>query len=71
METVGKTVVFFGACLVVLGLLLMYGHRIPFLGKLPGDIVIRKKHGQIHFPIVTCLLISLLLSFLFFIFKRR
>jgi len=48
--------------MVVVGLLLMYSDKIPLLGKLPGDIHIKKENTEFYFPIVTSLVLSLLLS---------
>ena len=61
-----------GLILVVLGLLISLGDRLPLkLGRLPGDIVIRGKNSTFYFPLVTCLLLSILLSFLVWLFGRR
>ena len=61
----------FGALLIVLGLIITLGERLPLrIGKLPGDIYVRGRHTTFYFPIVTCLLVSLVLSFLFWLFRR-
>ena len=61
-----------GAILIVAGLLVIAGDRLPIrLGRLPGDIVIRGKNSAFYFPIVTCLLISVVLSLLMWLFGRR
>jgi hypothetical protein len=62
MVGAGKTLVLFGILMVVVGLLLMYSDKIPLLGKLPGDIHIKKENTEFYFPIVTSLVLSLLLS---------
>jgi hypothetical protein len=62
MAGAGKTLVLFGILMVVVGLLLMYSDKIPLLGKLPGDIHIKKENTEFYFPIVTSLVLSLLLS---------
>jgi hypothetical protein len=55
----------------VLGLLLTIGERLPLhLGRLPGDIYVRGKHTSFYFPIVTCLLLSLVLSLAMWLFRR-
>jgi len=59
-----------GAVLLVVGLLLTFGPRIPGLGRLPGDIVWRKGHTTVYFPVVTCIVISLLLTLVFALFRR-
>lgn len=67
----GKLLIFLGIVLVLVGILVIYKVRIPFLGKLPGDIYIQGGNVQFYFPIVTCLVISLILSLLFYLFSGR
>ena len=62
MASVGKILILGGAFLGFLGLLLVFWERIPFLGKLPGDIFVRKGSFQFFFPIVTCIIISIVLT---------
>ena len=57
-EGIGKVLLIVGIVIVVLGLVLAFGGRIPFLGKLPGDILIKKDGVSFYFPIVTFLLLS-------------
>jgi len=57
-EGIGRILLILGIIVVVLGAVLAFGGRIPFLGKLPGDIVIKKDGVIFYFPIVTFLLIS-------------
>jgi len=61
-EGLGKLLIIIGIVIVVLGLLLALGGHIPFLGKLPGDILIKKDGITFYFPVVTLLLISLVLT---------
>jgi hypothetical protein len=73
MSEIGRLLLVLGIILVVVGLLLMYlpADRIPFVGRLPGDIVIKKKHVTIYFPIVTMVLVSLVLTLILnWLFKR-
>ena len=67
MTGFGKSLVMFGGVMVVVGLVLMLSDKIPFLGKLPGDIHIKKGQSEFYFPIVTSLVLSLLLSAIFWI----
>jgi hypothetical protein len=61
----GRTLLFFGGLLVLVGALLYFGGKLPFrLGRLPGDIVHRGEHTTFYFPIVTCLVLSAALSLL-------
>jgi hypothetical protein len=71
MASLGKIIVMAGVLLVVLGLILMVGENIPFIGKLPGDIHVQKKNFSFHFPITTCIILSLLLTLIFSLLRRR
>lgn len=61
MEENGKILLIVGGVIVVLGLILIFSPHIPFLGKLPGDIFIKRDGFSFYFPIVTLLLLSALL----------
>jgi len=68
----GKVLVVFGVALVAVGALLALGVRLPGrLGRLPGDIIIRRENFTFYFPLVTCLLLSVVLSLLFWFVGRR
>ena len=58
----GKLLILIGAITVLLGLILLFAGKIPYLGKLPGDIVIRKENYAVYFPLVTSLILSLVLT---------
>ncbi len=60
----------FGIVLVGVGLLLTLVGKIPWLGRLPGDIHYKTDHVTVYFPIITCLLISTVLGLLFYLFRR-
>ncbi|HXG37205.1 MAG TPA: DUF2905 domain-containing protein [Bacteroidota bacterium] len=62
MVGIGKLLVLLGAVLVVIGLVLMVAPKIPFLGKLPGDIHIKKDNFEFYFPLATSIVLSLVLS---------
>jgi len=69
--SMGRKLIALGVFLVVLGLLLTFGERLPLrLGRLPGDIYVRGKHTGFYFPIVTCLLLSVVLSLAMWLFRR-
>ncbi|MDH4158214.1 MAG: DUF2905 domain-containing protein [candidate division Zixibacteria bacterium] len=51
-------------------MVLLFFDRIPFLGKLPGDISFRSGHTRIYFPIVTCIVISVILSIILNLFRK-
>jgi len=58
----GKILLLIGVFLLVLGLLFIFWQRIPFLGKLPGDIFLQKGNLRLFFPIATCVIISIVLT---------
>ncbi len=62
--------VMLGAVIVLLGLALWSGFGAGWLGRLPGDIRIERGHSAFYFPIVTCIIISVVLSLLFSFFRR-
>jgi Protein of unknown function (DUF2905) len=69
--SVGRMLIVLGVFLVVLGLLLTIGEKLPLrLGRLPGDIYVRGKHTGFYFPIVTCLFLSVILSLAMWLFRR-
>jgi len=67
---IGKMLILLGVVIVVVGLLLLFIEKIPFLGKLPGDLSFKWGNSRVYFPIVTCLVISVILSLIFSYFKR-
>jgi hypothetical protein len=72
MQGLGRTLIAIGAILVIAGLLLTLGARLPFrIGRLPGDIVIRGKNSVFYFPLMTCLALSLVLSLVMWLAGRR
>jgi len=73
MNQVGKLLIIFGVVFIVVGVLLTVAGKFPFLdkiGRLPGDIIIRREHFTFYFPWVTCLLIILIFFILFNLFRR-
>lgn len=66
----GRVLMIAGGVLVAVGLLLTLVGKAPFLGRLPGDIVYRKGSFAFYFPIVTCIVLSLLVTLLFSLFRR-
>ncbi|HEY3277095.1 MAG TPA: DUF2905 domain-containing protein [Syntrophorhabdaceae bacterium] len=70
MQGMGKMLVLAGIVLVVVGLAFMFGDKIPFLGKLPGDIYVKKERFSFYFPLTTSIIISIILTILFSIFRK-
>jgi len=68
----GRMLILAGIVLIVIGVLVTFGERLPLrLGRLPGDIVIRGKNGAFYFPVVTCVLLSIVLSLVMWVLNRR
>lgn len=67
----GKLMVIAGLLVAALGMLLVLGARMPFLGRLPGDIFVQRGNSSFYFPIVTSILLSLLLTVVFNLAARR
>lgn len=66
----GKALILAGLVLVAVGLFFSFGGRVPYLGRLPGDIRIEKENFTFYFPLATCILLSVLISLLFWLFRR-
>jgi len=62
MEGLGKILLIVGGIIVILGLILIFSQHIPFLGKLPGDIFVKRDGFSFYFPIVTLLILSILIT---------
>ncbi|RPI35398.1 MAG: DUF2905 domain-containing protein [Nitrospiraceae bacterium] len=71
VQHIGKVLIAAGAVLALIGLVMLLSGRIPWLGKLPGDILIERKNFTVYFPLATSILISILLTLLFWLFGRR
>lgn len=71
MDSLARLLIVFGVVLALLGGLLLMVGKLPFLGRLPGDIVIRRENWSLYLPLTTGILISLLLTLLFSLFSRR
>lgn len=71
MESIGRTLVIVGLMIAGLGAVLMLGGKIPWIGKLPGDILIERKNFSFYFPLATSILVSLLLSLVFWFLGRK
>lgn len=71
MAEIGKSIIFIGIVIIIVGVILLFSDKLPFnLGKLPGDISYKKENFSFYFPITTSILISIVLSLLFYIFGK-
>ncbi len=71
MGDLSRTLILIGSILIVLGVVLSLFGKIPGLGKLPGDIFIKKENFMFYFPLTTSLLISALLSLILYLWNRK
>lgn len=69
MNPIAKLMIIGGAVLIVIGLLWQVGGRFLPLGRLPGDIVVEKENVKFYFPVVTCIVISIVLSLVTYLFR--
>ena len=71
MNGLGRPLIIMGLILVAAGLVISFSPRLPtWLGRLPGDINIKRDNFSFHFPLATCLLISVILSFIMWLLRR-
>lgn len=71
MNGLGRSLMVMGAILIAAGLLISFAPKLPtWLGRLPGDIHIKRENFSFHFPLMTCLIISAILSFIMWLIKR-
>jgi hypothetical protein len=70
MPAIGKMLIILGIILIMVGIGFLFGDKIPFIGKLPGDILIKKERFSFYFPITTSIIISIILTILFSLFRK-
>jgi hypothetical protein len=71
MTGFGKILIFLGVILVFIGILFVFSGKIPWLGKLPGDIYIKKDNFTFYFPLATSILLSIALSIIMLFMGRK
>jgi hypothetical protein len=70
MTGFGKTLIYVGLLLAALGLIFSLGGKIPWLGHLPGDIYVQRGRFTFYFPLTTCILISIIITLVLYLFRR-
>lgn len=68
---IGRYLIIIGIIIVIIGVIFMMAPRIPFLGRLPGDIYYKKDNFTFYFPLTTSIIVSIILSLIFFLISRR
>jgi uncharacterized protein HemY len=71
LNSVAKVIILVGALVMAMGLLFLFIDKIPWLGKLPGDIYLQRKKFNFYFPITTCIIISVMLSVVLYFILRK
>lgn len=66
----GRILMIIGVVIIIIGAFLHFGPKIPFLGKLPGDIVIKREGFRFYFPLMTSIVLSILLSLIIYIIQK-
>ncbi len=67
----GKFLVLVGIVITAVGFILLLSGKVPWLGRLPGDFYFKGKHVSFYFPLATCLLISIVLTLIFCLIRRK
>jgi len=70
MAGLGKSLIIFGIIIIVIGIFLTFAGKIPWLGRLPGDIHIKRDNFTFYFPLATCIILSIFISLIFWLFKK-
>ncbi len=71
MAEFGKILIFIGLLLAILGVIFTFGNKLPFVGRLPGDIAVERKNYSFYFPVATCIIISVVISFILWLFSKK
>ncbi|GAW67408.1 hypothetical protein GPEL0_01f3221 [Geoanaerobacter pelophilus] len=70
MPSFGKSLIILGLIIAAIGVLFTFAGRFPWLGRLPGDIYVKRDNFTFYFPLATSIIISLVLSFILWLFRR-
>ena len=70
IQSLGRLLILFGAVLLFVGVIVLVAGKVPFLGRLPGDLVFRRHGLTVFFPMVTMVIVSLVLTLLLNLFFR-
>jgi Protein of unknown function (DUF2905) len=70
MSGLGRSLIILGLLIVLVGVLVSLSGRIPWLGRLPGDIAIKRENFSLYFPLGSCLLLSVFVSLIMWLFRR-
>ena len=71
MSEIGKLLIVFGVLIAVAGVVIVLAGRLPWIGRLPGDLYVRRGNFTFYFPLATSILASIVLTLVFWLFGRR
>lgn len=71
IQHIGKFLIFLGLLISAIGGILLLSGKIPWIGRLPGDILIQRKNFTFYFPLATSILLSIILTLIFWLLGRR
>lgn len=70
MEGMGRSFIIIGILLILIGIIFSFSSRIPFIGRLPGDIYIKRDNFTFYFPLATSIIISIIISLILYFFRK-
>jgi len=70
MSDLGRSLLILGCIIAITGAVLMLSGKLPWLGKLPGDIYVKRENFSVFFPITTCILVSLIISLILWFIRK-
>jgi hypothetical protein len=70
MPSLGKSLIVIGLVIALIGVILTLAGKIPWLGRLPGDIYVKRENFTFYFPLATSIIISIILSFILWLFRK-
>ena len=70
MSALGKLLIITGLVIAGIGILVVLAPKVPRLGRLPGDVMVKKENFSFYFPVTTCIIISIILTLLFYLFRK-
>jgi hypothetical protein len=71
LQYTGKLLIALGVIVIAIGGLLLLSDKVPWIGRLPGDLLVQKKNFTFYFPLATSLLLSLLLTLIFWVLRHK
>jgi hypothetical protein len=70
LQQFGKLLILGGILIVIIGIIFLFGDKIPFIGRLPGDIHIKGRNFNFYFPVVTSIILSIIISLILYFFRK-